>query len=186
MPIALAATNLPADAVEVGRIGDAWGIKGWFKVQPYSAQAEALLQCTQWFVQHKVAAALTTYVLPISEAKHHADGLVGCSVALPDRTAAEGLRGARVFLPRASFPALPDGEFYWIDLIGLNVVNREGVALGAVTELLATGAQTVLVLQYTDEAGVAAERMVPYVDGVFVDRVDIAAKCITVDWQPDY
>lgn len=103
---------------------------------------------------------------------------------MPDRNAAEALRGARVFVPRSSFPTAGDDEYYWVDLIGLSVVNREGVALGTVRELLATGPQTTLVLA-AEEGGKAIERMVPFVSA-FVDKVDLPGRLITVDWQPDY
>ena len=98
--------------------------------------------------------------------------------------AAEALRGARIFVPRSSFPSTSEDEFYWVDLIGLSVVNREGVALGQVQELMSTGPQTVLVLAY-EQDGKAQERMIPFVSA-FVDKVDLPEKRITVDWQPDY
>ena len=99
------------------------------------------------------------------------------------------MRGARIFLSRRSFPAAATDEYYWVDLIGLNVVNREGVALGSVRDLMTTGPQSVLCIEYTtiqeDGTSVAAERMIPFVSA-YVDAVDIAGKRITVDWQPDY
>jgi 16S rRNA processing protein RimM len=102
---------------------------------------------------------------------------------------AEALRGSRIFLPRSSFPAASKDEFYWVDLIGLNVVNREGVDLGCVRDLMSTGPQSVLCVEYTapqaDGSTAVAERMIPFVS-VFVDNVDMAARRITVDWQPDY
>ncbi len=101
-----------------------------------------------------------------------------------DRNAAEALRGARIFVPRSSFPTANTDEYYWVDLIGLDVVNREGVALGQVRELLSTGPQTVLVLEYFEDSKVL-ERMIPFVSA-YVDNVDLSGRRITVDWQPDY
>jgi 16S rRNA processing protein RimM len=181
---ALEAAELPADAIEVARIADAWGIKGWFKVLPHSAQPEALFSSKRWFLQPPGAAAGRAFRLAIREAKEHSDCVVATSDEVPDRTAAEALRGARVFVPRSSFPSAGDDEYYWVDLIGLAVVNREGVALGSVRELLASGPQTTLVLE-AQEAGRPVERMVPFV-AAFVDQVDLAGRLITVDWQPDY
>ena len=181
---ALEAAELPADAIEVGRIADAWGIKGWFKVLPHSASPEALFSSKRWFLQAPGAAASTAFRLAIREAKEHSDCIVASSEDVPDRNAAEALRGARVFVPRSSFPTAGDDEYYWVDLIGLSVVNREGVTLGTVRELLATGPQTTLVLA-AEEDGKAVERMVPFVS-VFVDKVDLPARLITVDWQPDF
>jgi 16S rRNA processing protein RimM len=87
-------------------------------------------------------------------------------------------------VPRSSFPTAGIDEYYWVDLIGLDVVNREGVALGQVRDLLSTGPQTVLVVvdAAPDEP---VERMVPFVS-VFIDAVDLPGRRITVDWQPDY
>ena len=90
----------------------------------------------------------------------------------------------RQFIPRSSFPTPAEGEYYWVDLIGLAVVNREGVALGEVADLMATGPQQVLVVRYQQD-GQPAERLIPFVDA-YVDAVDLDGKRITVDWQPDY
>jgi 16S rRNA processing protein RimM len=88
---------------------------------------------------------------------------------------------------RASFPAAAEGEYYWVDLIGLQVLNREGVDLGQVRDLMSTGPQTVLVIEAAPETEGAkpVERMIPFV-AAFVDGVDLPGKRITVDWQPDY
>src|SRR5215207_3649276 len=188
LPAGLEPAELPADAIEVGRIADAWGIKGWFKVLPHSAQPEALFSSKRWFVRPPGVAANATgaFRLPISEAKEHSDCIVASSPEVPDRNAAEALRGARVFVARSSFPTAGDDEYYWVDLIGLAVVNREGVSLGTVRELLAGGSQTTLVLTAGDavqdgtpaQGGAApVERMVPFV-AAFIDEVDLAAGVI--------
>ncbi len=187
--------ELPVDAVEVGRILDAWGIKGWFKVLPHSASPEALFSSKRWYLQPPDAAYLPkagpgflafkgTVLLSISEAKEHSDTVVAQARDVPDRTAAESLRGARIFVPRSSFPTAQADEYYWVDLIGLDVLNREAVHLGQVKELLSTGPQTVLVLAY-EEAGQSLERMIPFVSA-YVDAVELAEKRIRVDWQADY
>jgi len=180
----LEAADLPADAVEVGRIADAWGIKGWFKVLPHSAQPEALFSSKRWFLQPPGAHTAGAFRLAVREAKEHSDCIVASSEDVPDRNAAEALRGARVFVPRSSFPTAADDEYYWVDLIGLEVRNREGLVLGTVRELLAAGPQTTLVLE-AQEDGKPIERMVPFVS-TFVDTVDLPGRLITVDWQPDY
>jgi 16S rRNA processing protein RimM len=183
--------ELPADAIEVGRIADAWGIKGWFKVLPHSASPEALFSSKRWYLltPDRAVKGVVPWqgalLLKIKEAKDHSDTVVATSVDVPDRNAAEALRGARVFVPRSSFPTAADNEYYWVDLIGLNVVNREGEAMGQVKDLLSTGPQTVLVLAYLDAEAKEAERMIPFV-AAFVDAVDVPGRRITVDWQADY
>lgn len=187
LPADIEAAELPADAIEVGRIADAWGIKGWFKVLPHSADPQALFSSTRWYLQpsEKGSPAFRgTVLLRVRETKEHADTLVARADAVDDRNTAELLKGARVFIPRSAFPSAGEDEFYWIDLIGLDVVNREGVHLGQVKELVSTGPQSVLVIGY-EEGGKALERMIPFVSA-YVDGVDQAARRITVDWQLDY
>ncbi len=179
--------ELPTDAIEVGRIADAWGIKGWFKVLPHSASPEALFSSKRWYLQPSERGAKTfsgTLLLRVRETRDHSDTIVACSGDVPDRSAAEALKGARVFVPRSSFPTAGKDEYYWVDLMGLDVVNREGQALGRVADLMSTGPQTVLVLHFETD-GKPQERLIPFVSA-YVDGVDMAARLITVDWQPDY
>ncbi len=210
MTLSLTPCDLPSDAVEMGRIADAWGIKGWIKVHAYSASADALLAGTEWFLQPPVApfdrgftAFKGTIRVEVKEIKPHADTLVALCDASPHRNAAESLKGARIFMSRSQFPQTSDpDEYYWVDLLGLRVVNREGVALGVVRDLMSTGPNSVLVIEYTVAAPVAdvsgageptapvdaskqAERLIPFV-AAYVDKVDKAAGVITVDWQEDY
>ena len=202
----LVRSALPPDAVEVGRVLDAWGVKGWVKILAHSSDPEALLKAKSWFLQmpdEKFRPGFNlfsgTITIPVQEAKIHSDTVVASFAGIDDRTAAQALRGCRIFLPRSAFPAASTDEYYWVDLIGLDVVNREGVNLGRVRDLMTTGPQSVLCVEYAPvpepglepvtaakpPAAVTAERLIPFV-AVFVDKVDIAARCITVDWQPDY
>lgn len=194
--LGLTSSSLPDDALEVGRILDAWGVKGWVKILPHSTDPEALFSAKTWYLQAPDAKFRPgfslfsgTVSLKVDEAKIHSGAVVAKFSGLDDRDAAEALRGTRIFLSRSSFPAASADEYYWVDLIGLNVVNREGVALGCVRDLMATGPHSVLCVEYAstqeDGTSITAERMIPFV-AVYVDKVDIAGKCITVDWQPDY
>lgn len=192
---AFQASSLPDDAIELGRIQDAWGIKGWVRILPHSADTEALIVSPTWFLQPpeaRFARGFSAFsgcvAVEVAEVKAHADGLVAQLVGVGDRNAAEALKGVRIYLPRSAFPATPEGEYYWVDLIGLDVYNREGVHLGVVRDLMPTGPNSVLVLEYpeaVDGTTEVAERMIPFV-GAYVDHVDKAARRITVDWQPDY
>lgn len=189
------ASSLPDDAVELGRILDAWGLKGWIKVQPHSAESQALYKSTQWFLlppEERFARGFSAFAGCVSveatEIRNHADGVVAKLDGVDDRTAAEALKGARIYVPRSAFPTPTEGEYYWVDLMGLEVVNREGEALGVVRDLLLTGPTSVLVIEYTDQQGdkpLLAERMIPFVD-TYIDKVDLEARRIMVDWQADY
>ena len=190
-----ATASLPDDAIELGRIQEAWGIKGWVRILPHSADTSALFETSEWFLQPPEArfargfSAFTGVVcIAVAEIKAHSDGVVARLEGVDDRTGAEALKGVRINVPRSAFPATPDGEYYWVDLIGLDVVNREGLHMGTVRDLMPTGPNSVLVMEYTDTIDgqeQTAERMIPFV-GAYVDDVDLKARRITVDWGLDY
>jgi len=186
----------PDDAVEIGRVAGAWGLKGWIKVQPFAADPQALFSSRRWFIKPPVEGAVKRPVaapsatgfptiLKITEAKNHGDVVVALVKEVVDRDHAEALRGARVFVARSSFPTPDADEFYWIDLIGLDVVNREGEQLGTVAGLIDTGPHSVLRVAPTPGAAETDERLIPFV-GAYVDDVSLADRRITVDWGLDF
>jgi 16S rRNA processing protein RimM len=181
-------SQVPPDAIEVGRVADAWGVQGSIKIYPYSNDPQAMLAARRWFVAPDATGPKTFAaegVIKIKEAKRHGSFVVAKVHGIDDRDIAASYKGARIFLPRASFPTPADNEYYWVDLIGLEVVNLEGLVLGQVSELIANGPQTVLVIHQTQDAGKPLERLIPFV-AAFVLDVDLAAKSIRVDWQADY
>jgi 16S rRNA processing protein RimM len=184
----------PDDALEVGRIVEAWGLKGWFRVQAYAAEPQALLSARRWHLKPAASArpsGALTATLPASveirQIREHGEGLVASARGIDDRNAAEALRGARIFVGRSSFPVAGKDEFYWADLIGMAVVNRQGEALGAVAGLIENGPQSVLRVQPAAQGDGKAgeERLIPFV-AAWVDDVDLATRRITVDWGLDY
>ena len=184
-------TSMPCDAVEVGRVMGAWGIKGGIRVKPFAADPQALFASKRWFLRPPEGprpAGVNVLGLPgslrIVTAKVHGDGVVATAHELADRNAAEALKGAAIFVSRASFPKPDEGEFYWIDLIGLEVHNRAGASLGAVIGLIETGPHCVLRIQPADTRTEAEEVLIPFVDA-YVDGVDLAARRIAVDWKFD-
>ncbi|MDP3610645.1 MAG: ribosome maturation factor RimM [Rubrivivax sp.] len=182
--------ELPPDAVEVGRVLGAWGVKGGIKVKAFAADPQALFSTKRWYIQppelarpHAVGSPSLPTLLRVVQAREQGDAVVATVQELEDRDAAEALKGARVYVPRTSFPTPDSGEYYWVDLIGLQVVNRAGVPLGDVVGLIETGPHCVLRIQPADPQ--AAECLVPFVDA-YVDAVDLPGRCITVDWEADY
>jgi 16S rRNA processing protein RimM len=183
----------PDDAIEVGIIIDAWGVKGWFKVKAFSADPQALFSSKRWLLKPPKAtgprAGVNTVPLPpllkIVAAKDHGDLVVAQAQDVVDRPGAEALRGARVFVPRGSFPTAGQDEYYWIDLVGLAVVNREGEHLGEVVGLIDTGPHSVLRVAAAGVTAEADQRLIPFV-AAFVDAVSLPDRRITVDWGLDY
>lgn len=179
----------PEDAIEVGRVVDAWGVKGWIKVQPFATDPQALFSSRRWFVKppeeavlQRLGAKASSYpaLLKITQSKEHGGVVVAQVQEVEDRSAAEALRGARIFIGRSSFPTADPDEYYWVDLLGLTVVNREGELLGQVSGLIDTGPHSVLRVQPAEPAG-AEERLIPFV-AAYVDDVSLPDKRITVDW----
>jgi 16S rRNA processing protein RimM len=191
-PSSAAEPAWPDDAVEVGRIAGAWGVKGWIKVQAFASDPQALFSSKRWFLKAadearpaRPGVPVLPPVLKIVEAKEHGDGVVARAHDVDDRSAAEALRGARIFVGRSSFPTAGPGEYYWVDLIGLAVVNREEQVLGNVVGLMDTGAHSVLRVMPEGGRGEADERLIPFV-GPYIDEVSLEARRIRVDWGPDY
>lgn len=202
----------PEDAVEVGRIVDAWGVKGGIKVMPFSSDPQALFCTKKWFLRPpeqaagalsrpsaktgapsaaKPAAAAPARLtaprfLQMTTVREQGDVIVGTAEGLDDRNDAEALKGARVFVSRSAFPTPEPDEYYWIDLIGLNVVNRQGEFLGQVADLMATGPHSVLrCVVPAAEGQDAVERLIPFVSA-YIDSVSLADKRIVADWGLDY
>ncbi len=193
----MALESLPADALEVGRIGEPWGVKGWFRVHPHAEPAEALQAVRTWHLlppvpmapppSSRALAPSCPATLAVTGLRAQGGGLVAHARGIDDRDAAEALRGARIHLSRAAFPPAGDDEYYLADLMGLAVVNREGSDLGRVVGFLDTGPHSVLRLLPEGAApgDAAAERLVPFV-AAYVDSVDLAGRRIVVDWALDY
>ena len=183
--------EFPADAVEVARVLAAWGVKGWIRVQPYAKDPQALFSSRRWFLRppdaqagRPAGAAPLPALLRIVEAREHGDGVIASVRGIEDRDAAEALRGVRIFVPRSSFLTAGNDEFYWVDLIGLQVVNRDGLRLGEVASLLDNGAHSVLQVREGSLPD-ATERLIPFV-AAYVDQVDLPGRRIVVDWGLDY
>jgi 16S rRNA processing protein RimM len=173
--------EFPVDAVEVGRIVGAWGVKGCFKVQPFATDPQALFSSKRWYLRAgDVPGHAPPPLLRVTTAREQGGMVVAGAQEVPDREAAEALKGAHVFVPRSSFPTAGDDEYYWVDLIGCTVVNREGQVLGSVADLLDTGVHSVLCVRRD-----GPERLIPFV-AAYVDEVDLAARRIVVDWGLDF
>ncbi|OFA06471.1 ribosome maturation factor RimM [Duganella sp. HH101] len=177
--------QVPDDLAQVGFVFGAYGVAGWVRVRPFSEDADALLSVKTWWIDKP-----SLHEVEVKQCKLHGGDVVAQLVGVTDRNVAEALKGAAVSVPRSRFPALSDDEFYWAELIGLDVVNLQGEHLGTVTDMMSNGPQSILRIQPAalpdaDPEAVAQERLIPFVDA-FVIKVDKAAKKITVDWGLDY
>ena len=166
-----------AKRVLLGRVVGVFGVDGWVKVESYTEPRSRIFKYLPWSLEHAGGK------LEVLEAKgrSHGKGLVATLPQIGDRDAAAGLVGAEIWVDRAVLPKPRRGEYYWIDLEGLDVVTVDGVAIGKVTHLFATGANDVLVVR---DGG--RERMIPFVLKQFVKEVNLDTGRIIVDWDPDF
>ncbi len=167
----------------VGYVSGAYGLNGWVRIKPYSTDADALLHAKTWWLDKPALRDVD-----MLQVKYHSGDVVAKLMGVSDRDAAEALKGASVQISRSHFPPLPDGEFYWADLIGLVVENLQGDQLGVVRDLMDNGAHPILCVtgpDVPDSEKSKQEVLIPFVDH-FVKTVDQKAKKITVDWGLDY
>jgi 16S rRNA processing protein RimM len=160
----------------MGRIGAPYGIRGWLKVHSYTDPPENLLHYSPWWIRWQEE----WRALRVMDGRRHGKGLVAQVAGYEDREAARVLVGAEVAIERGHLQAPGEGEYYWADLVGLPVFNREGVRLGEVDHLVDNGAQDVLVLR-----GGEKERLIPFVPGYYVLQVDLEQGRMVVDWDKD-
>jgi 16S rRNA processing protein RimM len=158
----------PEERIALGRVAGAYGVRGWVKVEPAS---EALVAAKSWRIGD------TDYV--VEETKLHSNAVLAKLAGLTSREAALRVKGKVVSLQRAVLPKPEEGRFYWADLIGLEVVNAQGLVLGVVKAMFSHGAHDVMEL-----AG-DRTRLLPWVP-VVVRRVDLEGRRVEVDWGADW
>jgi 16S rRNA processing protein RimM len=171
--------------VVLGRVTDAYGVKGWVKVQPYGGAGDsALLAARNWTLRRLPDASrpgpkapVIDRVVAIEQAKRHSLSVVAKPADSHDRSDAEALKGAEVWVRRGDFPPLVDDEFYWIDLVGCEVTDPQGASLGRVVAVDDHGAHPILQL----DGGM----LIPFVDEYLIE-VDPATGRIVVDWRADW
>ncbi len=162
--------------VKLGVLRGAYGLKGWARVQAYSTEAAALRANRKWWLFGPDGPT----VVSVSAMRRHGGQLVAKWAGCDSPESAEQLRGIEIGVSRADFPPPGDGEVYWVDLVGAEVVNRSGAMLGTVSGVRSSGAQDLLEVQ-----GKEGQFLVPIVQR-YVDEVDLAQRQVRVDWELDW
>lgn len=168
----------------VGKITGCYGIKGWVKIHSYTEPGENFLSFGQWKIRRNGALESIAF----DQGRRQGRGLVAHIAGVDDRTLAEAYRGLEVLASANSLPQLEDGDYYWRQLQGLQVWCLDGddrVLLGQVDYLIETGANDVLVVKATGDSIDNRERLIPYLPGDVVTRVDLDQSEIEVDWFLD-
>ena len=160
----------------MGYIKGAFGIKGWIKVQSNTEYADSLLDYPQW----RLSKGKQHILAEVESGKIAGDELQVKLAHINDRDAAALLRGYTIEIKRSDFEPAQEGEYYWADLVGLTVHNRQNELIGTVNSLMETGAHDILVVD-----GEHGRKLIPFVDH-YIDNVDLEQGSIIADWGLDY
>ena len=163
------------DLISLGHILGVHGVKGQVKVFSNTSPRENIINYSPWIVRH----AGVEYVTRVT-GRRQGKNVIAQLDCISDREQAEQFNGADILIYRHQLPELPEDEYYWSQLTGLEVINLEGDVLGNVDHMIETGANDVMVVQGD------RERLIPFVMGDVVKSVDLAQQKINVDWKEDY
>ena len=160
--------------VALGHIAGVHGVQGWVKIHSRTEPREAIFEYQPWLLGESLEE------VRIRQGKKHGNRLIALLESTDSREQAEALVNRPIAVYRDQFPELPPGEFYWTDLLGLEVRLENGRELGKIDQMLATGANDVMVVRGE------RERLIPFIHGQYVKRVDLDGGVVTVDWDPDF
>ena len=163
--------------VLLGRVTGAFGVRGDVKLESWTEPRARIFGYQPWILR---AANGVEHEMQGARGRDTGKHVVATLPGIEDRDAAEALRGTEILVPRQVLPPAAPGEYYWVDLEGLRVVNVEGTDFGIVSHLFSTGANDVLV------AHGDRERMIPFVQPDYIRAVDLAAGVVTVDWDAEF
>jgi 16S rRNA processing protein RimM len=160
--------------VPLGHIAGVHGVRGWVKVFSLTEPRDAIFEYRPWLLGDD------REEVSVSQGKQHGNRLIALLENVTDREQAEQLVGRQIAAYRDQFPALPEGEYYWTDLVGLTVELADGTELGTIDRMLATGAHDVMVVRGE------RERLIPFVMGRYVKKVSLDEATVVVDWDPEF
>ena len=169
--------NASTRRILMGRIHGAFGVRGELKLASFSDPPDAIFRYRPWTL--RTAQGIEREING-ARGRSPAKGIVMQMPGVDDRDAAEALRGSEIFVPRSALPPPKPGQYYWVDLEGLRVVNTAAVDFVTVSHLFSTGANDVLVAR--DER----ERMIPFLEPDYIVSVDFDAGLVTVDWDAEF
>ena len=161
--------------IVLGCITGPYGTGGWVRIRSSTEPPENILRYAPW----QVSLNGRWFSIGVAEGQVHGREVIARLHGCHDRDAARGYRGCEIAVERARLPDADDGEFYWTDLVGLRVINSEGVDLGRIERMMETGANDVMVVRG------ATERLIPFLTGSVVQSVDFDDEAVIVDWHQD-
>ncbi len=164
------------DLLELGKISGVFGVKGWVKVHSYTDPREGIADYSSWHIlQNGVWREVQ-----LEAGQRQGKTVIAKIEGVNDRDQAMLLTGAKIAIRQDQLEALDEDEYYWRDLEGLRVVNTDGIELGIIDHMMETGANDVMVVKGDQQ------RLIPFTLGHAVEKVDLSAGVVTVDWDADF
>lgn len=170
------------ERVVLGKLGKTHGVKGWLKLHSYTTPPENILE----YPNLHIDLGDRQRMLLVDECRQQNENMLVHFEGFDDPESARELTGVEVWIRASDLPELETGDYYWHELVGLLVVNEQGLLFGRVSKLLETGANDVLVVAATSDSIDERERLIPYVKGTVVKQVDKTAGRILVEWDASY
>ncbi|MBP1151514.1 MULTISPECIES: ribosome maturation factor RimM [Methylocaldum] len=165
-----------ARQIVAGEVLGAFGVRGWVRVRSHTDPPDNILSYSPWLIGDEKAQK----EFKIVGGRRHGNTVVAHLEGVDNRDQALQLSTLNIFVNREQFQPTKPGEYYWADLIGLEVRTTSGISLGAVTGMMETGANDVMTVHGE------RERLIPFVVGEFVKSVDLNEGVLIVDWDPDF
>jgi len=175
---------LSDDYILLGEISGVSGLKGWVKVFSHTSPRLQITEYKQWFLQKKGTDQWQT--VKLTGGKVQGKNIIASLEGVQYRDQAEALIGSTIAVSSDQLEKLSEGEYYWKDLIGLNVENTEGVKLGKIDWLFNTGSNDVITVIGKDEDGEKKEHLIPYIIDDYVTSVSLDDSLMVVNWDPDF
>ncbi len=162
--------------IVIGKVMGHFGVKGWVKIQSWTEPREKIIEYRPWLLE--IGGGWQEW--QVLEGRIHGKSMIAHLRGVDNREQAAAFIAANIAIRRDQMAATKPGEYYWDDLMGLRVLLADGRELGTVKNLLATGANDVLVVQGT------REHLIPFIRGRVIKDVDLDARVMRVDWDPDF
>lgn len=159
--------------ITIGKIGSTYGIQGWLKIHAFTEFSASILTYQPWVIKKNHG----WEILQVEDSQQQGKTVLIKLKDINSPEAARLLTGKDIAIKRSQLPALKKDEYYWSDLIGLTVINKNGENLGKVTSLMATGSNDVLVVKGE------TEQAIPFFLGEVILNIDLLKQEIHVDWE---
>ena len=165
------------EKVLLGLINGLLGVKGWVKVYSYTRPRIKIIGYQHWYLGDDFDQPIR-----IEEGRSQKGGVVVKLEGINDRDAAVELLDRNIWIAGDQLSPLPKSEYYWYQLIGLNVLDTENKSLGSIKDLIETGANDVMIVRGKSKT----EHLIPYIQGQVIKSIDLEQQCMVVDWDTDF